>query len=558
MPAAPIKHPTRKVEYMFNAMFYPTRAVFRQLLRPASALALAAALATAVPVVAQDTPLYGGTMIVGLATEPSSLNIALTTNLPESMISANLYNKLIRLGLNEEFLPELATSWDVSDDALTYTFHLAEGVKWHDGAPFTAADVKYSLENLTRQFHPNGSMMAPVTAIETPDDNTVVMTLSEPSEPFLVFLGLRAYILPKHVYEGTDIRQNPANTKPVGTGPYKFVEWARGDHVTLARNPDYFQPDLPYVDSFVFRIMPDASSRVLALESGDVDYLTHDIPSTSLATLRANPEVTLTNAGVSSIVSVGQLMFNMDREPYNDVRVRRALTMALDKDFVAERATLGAATRADGPIHSATGWAYAQDALTVYPYDTAAAEALLDEAGVVRGADGTRFAMQLLAPRGREDQMRAAEIIAQVYGQIGIRVTVGILDNAALSEVSYVNRNFDAMINTVTTGPDPAVGVSRQYISSNIRPVPFTNAAGYRNEEVDRLFAEGAKAKTREERAAAYREVQRILTEDAAVTWLWEVTPFSAWRNTFTNLHNDSSAANYYLYTAWSVDGEAR
>ena len=183
-------------------------------------MGLAFASVGVAPALAQtpDKPLYGGTMVVGLATEPTTLNIALTTNLSESLISSNIYNKLIRLGFKEEFIPELATSWDRSADAMTYTFHLAQGVKWHDGEPFTSADVKYSLENLTKKFHPNGSMMAPVTAIETPDDNTVVIKLSEPSEPFMVFLGLRAYILPKHLYDGKDARENPATTKPVGSG----------------------------------------------------------------------------------------------------------------------------------------------------------------------------------------------------------------------------------------------------------------------------------------------------------------------------------------------------
>src|SRR5690606_5233491 len=211
-------------------------------------------------------------------------------------------------------------------------------------------------------------------SIETPDDHTVVMRLSKPSEPLIAFLALRAYILPKHIYEGTEARENPANTRPIGTGPVRLVEWERGSHITLERNPDYFEEGLPYLDQMVFQIMPDASSRVLALETGEIDYLTHDIPSTALESLRANPDITVTNAGVSSIVSIGQLMLNHQRKPFDDVRVRRALAKAIDKDFVAERATLGAFTRADGPIHSATKWAYAGDALKIYPHDVAEAE----------------------------------------------------------------------------------------------------------------------------------------------------------------------------------------
>jgi peptide/nickel transport system substrate-binding protein len=543
--------------------FMPLPSTLRRAAGPLARLGVVGAVTlmlSGAPMAAQETaePLYGGTLIVGLATEPSSLNIVLTTNLPESMVTANIYNKLIRLGIDESFLPELAESWEVSDDALVYTFHLADNVTWHDGTPFTSADVKFSIEELTSQFHPNASSLSPIVSIETPDDHTVVMTVSEPSEALLTFLGLRTYILPKHVYEGTDVRENPANARPIGTGPFKFEEWVRGSHITLTRNEDYFQDGLPYLDQMVFQIMPDASSRVLALETGQVDYLTHDIPSTALEGLRANSDVVLTNEGVSSIVSIGQLMFNMDREPFDDYRVRKALTMAIDRDFVAERATLGAFTRADGPIHSSTAWAYAPDALTIYPHDPAAAEALLDEVGLTRDASGTRFEMDLYAPRGREDQMRAAEIIAQMFNEIGVQATVGIFDNAALGEVAYVNRDFDAFINTLSTGPDPSVGVQRQYVSSNIRPVPFTNASAYRNDEVDTLFTEAASAATREERIEKYRRIQEILSAELAVTWLWEVTPYSAWRTEFENLHNDSSAANYLLYTAWWTQGEPR
>jgi peptide/nickel transport system substrate-binding protein len=528
------------------------------LTRSLATLSLALGLSTASLAQDADTPLYGGAMIVGLATDPAGLNIGLTTNLSESMVTAGIFNKLVRLGADESFLPELAESWEVAEDGMSYTFHLDDGITWHDGTPFTSADVKFTIEEITRPFHPQGNTLETVASVETPDDNTVVVNLTEPGEPVLVFLALRTYILPKHLYEGTDIRENPANVTPVGTGPFKFVEWERGSHITLERNEDYFQEGMPYLDQMIYQILPDASSRVLALETGQVDYLTHDIPSTSLDTLGANPDIVVSNEGVSSIVNIGQMMLNHDREPYSDVNVRKALTMALDKDFIAERATLGAFERADGPIHSATAWAYDADAITLYPYDVAAAEALLDEAGYPRGADGTRFTMELLVPRGREDQMRAGDIIAELYKAIGVNVTINLLDAAALSEVSYVNRNFDAMINTVTTGPDPSIGVQRQYVTSNIRPVPFTNAAGYSNPDVDALFAEAAIEVDRATRAEIYSEVQRLLTEDAPVIWLWDTTPYSAWRNTFTNIHNDSAAANYYLWSAWWTEGEAR
>jgi peptide/nickel transport system substrate-binding protein len=531
----------------------------KRILRLGGLMAIVIGLAAgpAAPAAAQTkTPLYGGTLVVGMASEPATLNIALTTNLPESIVSSNIYNKLISLGPDEKFYPELAKSWDVSPDALVYTFHLNEGVKWHDGQPFSSADVKFSLENLTKPFHPQGALMFPkVKSIEAPDPNTVVLTLNTPSEPFISYLALRAYILPKHIYEKGDVRTNPANAKPVGTGPYKFVEWQRGSHIILEKNPNYFMKGQPYLDRFVYRIMPDPAARVLAMESGEIDYMTHDVPSASVSELKKNSKIVVSGKGVESLVSTSQLMMNLDRAPFKDVRVRRAIAMAVDRNFLAERAALGLFKPATSPISSETAWAYNPN-VRKYPYDKAAAEKLLDEAGLKRGPDGVRFKTVILGPRGRDDQVKAAEIIAQQLKEVGIAASVSIIDTAALADISYVKRDFDMMVNTVTTGPDPAIGVQRQYTSENVRPVPFTNASGYKNPEVDKLFAEAEVAPTREERAVRYRKIQDILVNDIPVLWLWEVVPISAWRTDFEGIHDWSPAAPYYLYRAWSVKGK--
>jgi len=506
----------------------------------------------------QKTPLYGGTMVVGLGSEPGTLNANLTTDLPVSLIASNIFNKLVNLGAKGEIVPELATRWEIAPDGRKYTFHLAKGVKWHDGRPFSAADVKYTLEEVVKKTHPSGgAMFQRVTSVETPDDDTLVITLSEAYEPFIGFLALRVYLLPKHLYDGRgEIRQNPANTRPVGTGPYKFVEWQRGSNVTLEKNTAYFIPGQPYLDRFVYRIIPDPAARVLALETGEIDYLCQtDLSTSAIPTLQKNKNIVVTFKGAEAIDAITQVMFNHERKPFDDVRVRQAITYAVNRDFVAERAALGLVKVATGPINSTTEWAYNPD-LRKYPYDIAAANKLLDEAGLARGAGGVRFRATILAPRGRDDQIRAAEIIAQQLKEVGITLAVSILDTATLADVSYVKRDFDMMINLLTTAPDPAVGVQRQYVSSNIKPIPFTNAAGYRNATVDRLFAEAETAATAAERAPRYREIQKILTEDAVLLWLWEVSQPSAWRTEFEGLHDSSIASNYVLARAWSTKGK--
>lgn len=504
------------------------------------------------------TPLYGGTLVMGLGSEPGTLNINLTTDLPVSLIASNLYNRLVNLGPKGEFTPELATSWETTPDGRKYTFHLAKGVKWHDGRPFTSADVTYTLDEMVRKSHPNGSaMFAWVESIEAPDADTVVVNLKSPYEPFIGFLALRVYMLPRHLFENRgEIRQNPANTRPVGTGPYKFVEWQRGSHVTLEKNTAYFRPGEPYLDRFVYRIIPDPAARVLALETGEIDYLCQtDLPSSAIPTLQKNKNVVVTFKGTEAIDAITQIMFNHDRKPFNDVRVRRAIAHAVNRQFVIDRAALGIPKVASSPINSTTEWAYNPD-VRLYPFDTAAANRLLDEAGLPKGADGVRLRTTILAPRGRDDQTRAAEIVAQQLKEIGIAAGVSILDTATLADVSYVKRDFDMMINLLTTGPDPAVGVQRQYVSSNIRPVPFSNASAYRNATVDRLFAEAETAPNTAERATRYKEIQKILADDAVVLWLWEVSQPSAWRDDFENMHTSSTASNYVLARAWSRKGK--
>lgn len=501
-------------------------------------------------------PRVGGGMIVGIGADPGVLNASISANLVEKTISSNVFSMLIRLDKKFSPVPDLAERWEISEDGLTYTFHLRQGVKWHDGEPFTSEDVKFTIDEVILPLHSRGATYKGVIdTVETPDANTVVIKLKNSFGPLMNALGYDFFILPKHLYAGTDIKNNPYNAKPVGTGPFRFVEWQKGSHVALERNPDFYLPGKPYLDRLVFQTIPDAAGRVLALESGDIDYLSYQsVPSSAVPRLKENANLVTTTEGFESLASIGMLTINVENPILKDVRVRKALAYAMDKKFIAERADYSIGKPATGPIAS-TSWAYEAN-VEPYAHDLEKAAALLDEAGYPAKADGTRFNLRLIADGAVEFHRKAAEILKEQFAQVGINLELELLERNVMLDRVYIKRDFDTQIHIFSTGADPAIDVSRLYVSSNIRPVNFTNASGYRNEAVDKLFAEGQSAFKAEDRAKAYHEVQKILVDELPAIWLEEVGIVGVWNKKFHGLHDWSAYSYYTFWDAWTEDGK--
>ena len=242
----------------------------------AAVLALALAAPVASPLAAQDgTPQPGGTLNVVIQPEPPGLMLGILQNGPVQMVSGDIYESLLRYNFDLSPEPQLAESWEISEDGKTYTFNLRKGVTFHDGTPFTSADVKFSMDVFLRETHSRmRTYMEHVESIETPDDHTVVFNLKYPFGPFLgIFEAGTAPMIPKHIYEGTDFVNNEANNTPIGTGPFKFKEWAKGSYIHFVKNEDYYMDGLPYVDEVYYHVIPDAASRAVAYETGKVDVL---------------------------------------------------------------------------------------------------------------------------------------------------------------------------------------------------------------------------------------------------------------------------------------------
>src|SRR4051812_9846699 len=215
-----------------------------------------------------EKPRRGGTAVTVLGADPAVLNPGISVGVPDVFTGCIVHDALVRFGKNFEIVPNLAKSWEISPDGLTYTFHL-EKAAFSDGKPVTSEDVKFSLTQVSAKFGPK--FIAPgsfIKTIDTPDPLTAIVRLSKPFGPFLFSLACEqnAPILPAHVFQGTDVLKNEASlSKPVGNGPFMLQEWVRGDHLTFVRNPNYWRKDQPYLDKIVVKIMPDSSARVLAL-----------------------------------------------------------------------------------------------------------------------------------------------------------------------------------------------------------------------------------------------------------------------------------------------------
>jgi peptide/nickel transport system substrate-binding protein len=249
----------------------------------------------------------------------------------------------MRMDANGDPQPLLAKSYTVSPDGKTYSFDLVK-TNWEDGVPMTSDDVKYSLLEVSSKY---SSVFAGagrvIDTIDTPAPDKVIIHLKQPYGPFLISLACQqgGSVLPKHIYEGTNPLTNKATTeKPVGLGPFLLKERKRGDHLTLVKNPNYWEPGKPYLDEVIAKIIPQAGSRTQALIAGEVDFITnYFLPASDYNVVKSNPKLLLAKS--STPPSVDFMFLNVNRKPLDNKKVRQALFIAMDRDYIAKTAYLG-------------------------------------------------------------------------------------------------------------------------------------------------------------------------------------------------------------------------
>lgn len=478
------------------------------------------------------------------------LNPALTPSGTTHPVTGQIFNGLIRLGRDFKAQPDLAKDWKVSDDGRTYTFNLATGIRWHDGRAFTSADVKYTFEEVLTKFHPRTRTLGQVIeGIETPDVNTVVFRLKDRYVPFVEWLDEdNGAILPKHLYEGTDPLTNPANAKPIGTGPFKFGSQGQGDRITLVRNPDYFKKGLPYLDSIVFRINLAGPQAVQAFQAGEVDTLSPNPPQ--VGAVRATPGAVVTEDGREGFARVIRLIPNLRRKPFDDERVRQAMAFAIDRDFIAKTVFAGQLKPATGPLSFGLPAFYTGD-VPKYPRDLARARTLLDQAGLAPGPDGVRFRTPIIFDQGFAP---VADLLKQQLGEVGIMLDLQLMEFNAWVKKLYIDWDFDLGYSQFTDPPDPDIGLRGRFSCDNIVKAPFANGGGYCNPEVDRLFAQAASETDRGKRVGMYHKVQQIIAGDQNQIFLVDGIGSYAYDSEFQGFEKAGSKEPYYFgeQVSWS------
>lgn len=466
-------------------------------------------------------PAYGDTIIQGSIGEPSTLIPALASDSASSDINGLVYSGLVRYDKYLQIEGELAESWDVSEDGLTLTFHLRRDVRWHDGEPFTSADVLFTYQLMVDPKTPTAyaDRYLQIAEALAPDPYTFQVRYHEPLASALVSWGLAIH--PKHLLEGEDVTRSPLARSPIGTGPYRFVEWVGGQRVVLAANPDYFE-GRPYIDRVIYRIVPDPSTMFLELQAGNLDQM----GLTPLQYARQTDTAVFTRRfnkyryPASSYVYLG---YNLRRPLFQDKRVRQALSHAINRQELVDGVLLGLGQVATGPYKPGT-WPH-NPQVRDYPFDPQRALELLAEAGWrdtngdgMLDKDGRTFSFTILTNQGNDQRTKSGEIIQRRLREIGIDVRLRVIEWASFLKEFVNPGNFDALIMGWTIPPDP--DSFAVWHSSKTRPGEL-NFIGFENAEVDELLEKGRRTLDQDTRKQYYDRFQQILAEEQPYTFLF-------------------------------------
>lgn len=493
---------------------------------PRLAHGTAAAPAPAKAAPSAVTPERGGTLVALAFPEPSTLAFHVNGSNPNLLVTSKIYDRLFVNGNDGKLVPRLALSAEESKDGLAWTIRLRRGVTWHDGHPFGAADVKYSIETMWPRSM-NSSFTAVIERVTAPDPLTVVVRLKEPWPVLVNYLGSNSgVIMPRHLYEGTDLVTNPYNNRPVGTGPFVFKEWQRGSHIVLERNPNYYLPGLPHLDRIVWKVVNDSASRAAMLETGAAHYAARNpVTFSDAARLRQLPGLALDTAQYEP--STYWLEFNLRDPLLGKLAVRQAIAHAIDRDALVRTVWGGYGAALDAPVPSGLPQYVVKDAAR-YPFDPRRAEQLLDGAGLPRKAGGWRFRLvHDFIPFG-DDYRRTGEFVRQALRRVGIDCVLGGKDLSTWTRDVFTGRQFQMISSWGSWMPDPQSSFDIRYGKRGDRVgVPWSKVSGYGNAEIDRLLDQTRSGVDRAARAVNYQRVQRIVQADLPVLQLLEVRFFS-------------------------------
>ena len=467
-------------------------------------------------------PAYGDLLIQGSIGDASNLIPMLASDSASHDISGLIFNGLLKYDRDLNLVGDLAESWEVSGDGLTITFKLRKGVKWQDGQEFTAEDILFGFQTI---LNPNtrtayAGDYKEVKEAFVVDRYTFRVIYKRHFAPGLSSWG-SLVVLPKHLLAGKDINTTPFSRNPVGTGPYIFKEWKTGEKIVLRANPTYFQGQ-PWLDGFIYRIVPDPATMFLELKSGGLDFmgLTPLQYTRQTETYRMRRNFCKYKYLAFAYTYLG---YNLKDGKFQDRRVRQAITHAIDKGELIEGVLLGLGLVATGPYKPDTIWYNPK--VKKFPYDPEEAKRLLAEAGwkapgtdgILR-KDGKPFEFTILTNQGNETRAKSAEIIQRRLRMVGIQVKIRTVEWSAFINEFIDKKNFEAVMLGWTLGQDP--DLYDIWNSSKVGPKEL-NFISYKNPEVDTLLEKGRYTFDQKVRKACYDRIQEILAEDQPYTFLY-------------------------------------
>ncbi|MCL1993781.1 MAG: ABC transporter substrate-binding protein [Spirochaetes bacterium] len=475
------------------------------------------------------------TLIIGIPSMPANLDPTLTNDVPSARVTFQIYDTLIDLDYDMMPRPNLATSWEWVDpqNPTQLRVFLRSGVFFHNGDELTASDVAFSLNraSVAPAISANAGMIQNATVVS---DNEVLITLEQPFVPFINFLGHRglAIVSERAI---TEMGVDAHSQAPVGSGPFRLTNIVAGDRLELTRWEHYWGGDVN-IENMIFRILPDVQTRLIALETGEIDIMMVLQPQ-DMSRVQAHPDLRLFQ---EPTVGTQYIAFNVSRPPFDDIRVRHAVQYALDTEAMVQAVFLGAHPPVTGPL-SPRVWASAADRLEPFPFNPDRARELLAEAGLSNG-----FSTTFMATQGLPQTLDIAEIMQNMLGQVGIDVTVQALEWGAFLEASNRGEPDIITISWITTPGDPDHGLFGPFHSSTWGG---GNRAFFSDPVVDSLLEAGRRETDPVLRADIYYQIQRIIRDESP--WVFLAT-FSEVVGVRNNVQNFRVSPNM-IHRFWQV-----
>jgi peptide/nickel transport system substrate-binding protein len=497
--------------------------------RLAGRIGVAAAIAlAALPLSAPCAEAAKTTLVLGMSVEPTGLDPTIAAPVAIGQVTwQNVYEGLVAIDRDGKIVPALAKSWTVTPDALTYTFTLQSGVKFHDGEPFDASVAKFALDRAraANSVNPQKQFFDSVETIEAPNPTTLVIKLKKPASNLLYWLGW-----PSSVMVAPKSAENN-KTNPVGTGPFRFKSWSKGDRVELERNPDYWnKAKTVALTTATFRFLADPQAQAAALRAGDVDAFPEFGAPELYGAFQTDKRFAAVVGNTELKVVAGM---NNARKPFSDKRVRQALMMAVDRKMLIEGAWSGYG-QPIGSHYTPNDPGYI-DLTGVYPHDPKKARELLAQAGYPEG-----FTFTIKTPQ-MAYATRTAEVLQGMFAEIGVTMSIAPTEFPAkwIQEV-FKDTDFDMTIIAHAEPMDIAIYARDKYYFN------------YKNPEFNKVVAAAAEATDEKTRLADYGKAQRILAEDVPALYLFVMPKLGVWNAKLKGLwKNEPIPSNVLTDVAW-------